>query len=92
MAKGKVPPQLKGHAFGKGSTKAAKVGAKGGRKSPDMVDGGTVTSATANRTPAAKAMPKRTAAPKGKGVPKTATKPAAKATVKPKAKAPNKRT
>jgi hypothetical protein len=88
MAKRKVPPQLQAHKFGKGTEKAAAVGAKGGRKSPDMADGGTETSATANRTPAAKATPK------GKATPKAAIKPAAKATAKPKAKpkAPTKRT
>jgi hypothetical protein len=96
MGKAKVPPQLKGHAFGKGTAKAAKVGAKGGRKSPDMADGGSETSATAKRPPAAKATPKRMAAPKAKAAPKAPTKPAAKATAKrtakPKAKAPTKRT
>jgi hypothetical protein len=78
MAKGKVPPQLQAHKFGKGTDKAAKVGAKGGRKSPDMADGGTETSATTKRTPAAKATPKRTATPKatpkGKAIPKAAAK------------------
>lgn len=36
MAKSKVPPQLRAHQFTKGSAKAAKAGAKGGQKSPNM--------------------------------------------------------
>lgn len=45
--KRRVPPQLKQHAFKSGSTKAAKAGAKGGRKSPGTGKGSSASTASA---------------------------------------------
>lgn len=70
MGKGKVPPQLKGHAFGDGSAKATKAGAKGGRKSPGTGKAASATPASAKGGSAKKpsAMPaKGKAAGKGSG-------------------------
>lgn len=44
MAKGKVPPQLRAHQFTKGSGKAKKAGAKGGRMSPSTASSATPAS------------------------------------------------
>ena len=50
----KVPSQLKKHAFKSGGTKAAKAGAKGGRKSPGTGKGASATSSSATSKTGAK--------------------------------------